>query len=365
MIQFHGSIYFPTYLYSLLLITLFYFFSLKEKDSELVYENTNSPLVLLYIIAFTVFVGWRPPSGFYFGDSSTYASVYNRFVMGIATYDGTQSEWFLSWLMYKCSGVMNVYNFLLVVECFYIVPVVLACRKFVPNHYLLMFIFCMGAFSFFSYGTNGMRNGMACSLVILAIALFSGNGFEKLLALVLAFIAFSTHRTTALPIICMVAAYIIKDTRLIIKFWIASIFISLVAGGTVESFFTSLGFDDRMEQYASHNNLHSSMFSSTGFRWDFLLYSSMPIVLGYYVVCIRKIFDTKYLLLLNTYILCNSFWVMMIRAAYSNRFAYLSWFLYALVLSYPWLKFELWEEQGKKAGLILLAHLAFTFYIFR
>ena len=36
-------------------------------------------------------------------------------------------------------------------------------------------------------------------------------------------------------------------------FWVASIFISLVAGGAVESFFTGLGFDGRMQDYSSQN----------------------------------------------------------------------------------------------------------------
>lgn len=362
MIQFHGSVYWPTFLYSLLVVTCFYFFYIKNKDNELVYENTNNPLILLYIAAFVLLVGWRPPSGYYFGDSSTYAQVFNNFKSGLSVYDPNMKEWFFTWIMYSCSKIMDQPDCFLLIECLYVLPVVLACRNFVPNHYTLMFIFCMGAFSFFSYGTNGIRNGMACSLIILAMSLVNGDMKSKLLAAALAFIAYNTHRTTALPIVCILGSFFVKDTRYIMGFWIASIFISLVAGTAVESFFTGLGFDDRMTAYSS-KNIDPSMFSSTGFRWDFLLYSSMPIILGYYVVFIRKVWDNNYLLLLNTYILCNSFWVMMIRAAYSNRFAYLSWFMYALVLAYPCLKLEIWEDQGKKTAYILLAQFAFLFYM--
>ena len=179
----------------------------------------------------------------------------------------------------------------------------------------------------------------------------------------MAFLAFNIHRSTALPIACVLAAFFIKDTRIILGWWIASIFLSLVAGGPIEAFFTGLGFDDRMSNYSSEN-IDVSAFSSLGFRWDFLLYSAMPILLGYYVVIKRKIWDQKYLLLLHTYILCNSFWVMMIRAAYSIRFAYLSWFLYALVLIYPCLKLPIWKDQGKKAALIIMGHLGFTFFMY-
>ena len=213
-------------------------------------------------------------------------------------------------------------------------------------------------------------NQTAVRLVTLLIVVISGwilfektkvGKIQKVMGGILAFLAFNIHRSTALPIVCILATFFIKDTRLILGWWITSISLSLVAGGPIEAFFTGLGFDDRMETYSS-DNIDASVFSSTGFRWDFLLYSAMPIWLGYYVVIKRKIWDKNYLLLLH--ILCNSFWVMMIRASYSNRFAYLSWFLYALVLIYPCLKLPIWKDQGKKTALIILGHLGFTLFMY-
>lgn len=357
--QFDPSLYYPVYIYSLIFLTIGYANTISRYGTSLVQRNTNQPLVLIYIFLFIVFVGLRPISGYYFGDTANYAQSYDLFVNGIASYDPTSKEWFFEWLMYHCSQLMNVQGFFLLVEILYVLPVLWACKKFVPNHALLMFLVCMGAFSFFSYGTNGIRNGMACSLIIAALACVQGNLFQKIIGGVLAFLAFNIHRSTALPIACILATFFVKDTRLVLGWWVASIFLSLVAGGPIEAFFTSLGFDDRMEGYSSAN-ADATLFSSIGFRWDFLLYSAMPILLGYYVVIKRKIWDKNYLLLLHTYILCNSFWVMMIRAAFSNRFAYLSWFLYALVLIYPCLKLPIWKDQGKKVGLIVMAHLLFT-----
>lgn len=357
--QFDPSLYYPVYIYSLLFLTIGYTISISKYGTSLIQRNTNQPLVLIYILLFIVLVGLRPISGFYFGDTANYAQSYDLFVNGIASYDPTSKEWFFEWLMYHCSQLMNVHGFFLLVEILYVLPVLWACKKFVPNHALLMFLVCMGAFSFFSYGTNGIRNGMACSLIIAAMACVQGDMRQKIIGGILAFLAFNIHRSTALPIACILATFFVKDTRLVLGWWVASIFLSLVAGGSIEAFFTGLGFDDRLSNYATDDSA-DAMFSSTGFRWDFLLYSAMPILLGYYVVIKRKIWDKNYLLLLHTYILCNSFWVMMIRAAFSNRFAYLSWFLYALVLIYPCLKLPIWKDQGKKVGLIVMAHLLFT-----
>jgi hypothetical protein len=221
----------------------------------------------------------------------------------------------------------------------------------------------MGAFSFFTYSVNGMRNGMACSLIIAAMAFLTGSKKDKLVAFLLCFLAFNCHRSVALPILCMVVALYLKNIRCVMLFWLGSIALSLVAGGTIESFFTGLGFDDRMNGYSTNHDA-DGMFSSTGFRSDFLLYSAMPIVFGYYVLVKKGISDRIYTFLLTTYILCNSFWIMVIRASFSNRFAYLSWFLYAIVIAYPCLKLPIWKDQGRKASYILLAHLGFTLFMF-
>lgn len=358
--QFDPSLYYPVYIFSLLFLTIGYANTIFRYGTSLVQRNTNHPLVLVYILLFVVLVGLRPISWHYFGDTVNYARSYDSFVNGVTSYDLTSKEWAFAWLMYHCSRLMNVHGFFLLVEILYVLPVLWACKKFVPNHALLMFLVCMGAFSFFSYGTNGIRNGMACSLIIAAMACVQGDMRQKIIGGILAFLAFNIHRSSVLPIACILATFFVKDTRLILGWWFFSILLSLTAGGAIEAFFTSLGFDDRMEGYSSAN-ADATLFSSTGFRWDFLLYSAVPILLGYYVAIKRKIWDRNYLLLLHTYILCNSFWVMMIRASYSNRFAYLSWFLYALVLIYPCLKLPIWKDQGKKTSLIILGHLGFTF----
>ena len=144
-------------------------------------------------------------------------------------------------------------------------------------------------------------------------------------------------------------------------FWGISILISLLAGNTLAYLFAGLGFDDRLSDYLLVD-VDESVFSRVGFRWDFLLYSAVPVLLGWYIIYRKRIYDKVFILLLGTYILANAFWIMIIRAEYSNRFAYLSWFLYPVVLAYPLLKLKIWpKSQGQKAASIMIAHIAFTF----
>lgn len=361
--MFSAQYYYPVFIYSILLMSILQYMRMESTpQSILLFEKKRMTGVLVYCITFIVIVGLRPISGYYFGDAGNYAGTYYAYQHGLILYDPDSSEWLFHWMMAKSSLIMEVQNFFLIVEVFYIVPMLWACKRFFPKNAAIAVLFSLGAFSFFTYGTNGIRNGMACSLVLLALSFISGTKKEKIIAGILCFCAYNVHHSTALPILCMVIANFYRNTRIVMYFWLLSILISLVAGGVVESFFSELGFDDRLSGYINSHQYDDS-FSSIGFRWDFLLYSAMPIWLGWYVIFEKNIVNRDYQLLLNTYILCNAFWVMLIRSSFSNRFAYLSWFMYPLALAYPLLTLPIWKDQGKKTGMILMAHVLFTYFM--
>jgi surface polysaccharide O-acyltransferase-like enzyme len=60
-------------------------------------------------------------------------------------------------------------------------------------------------------------------------------------------------------------------------------------------------------------------------------------------------------------VFANAFWILVIRANFSNRFAYLSWFMMALVIIYPLLKKEMIKNQYKVLAKVMLIYFAFTF----
>jgi len=326
------------------------------------YGKNNLVISLLVAAVFSLWIGGRPISSYYFGDTSNYAYSYYQ-MQGNIVIPSDSGEWVWQHFMYACSQVMDVSAFFTLIDIGYFGFTLWTCCRLTPNNVLISFLFCLGAFSFFSYGTNGIRNGLACSIILLMLSFITGNKREKIVAAALAFVAFNIHHSTALPILMSVMSLrYIRNFKVAYCLWVLSIFISLVAGSAVTSFFASLGFDERTLYLTS--TAQEGVFSHTGFRWDFLIYSMMPIVLGYYIIIKRGIRDRNYELLLNTYTLCNAFWVMVIRANYSNRFAYLSWFMYPIVLAYPLLKLNVWdEEQGKYLKNIMLAHIGFTWFM--
>jgi hypothetical protein len=143
--------------------------------------------------------------------------------------------------------------------------------------------------------------------------------------------------------------------------WLLCIPLSLVLGSSLEMFFTDLVSNERASSYLTGDDEFSHQFSSLGFRWDFLLYSFSGIFAGSYFIFKKKFEDKTYNLIFNTYVIANSFWVLVIRAEFTNRFAYLSWFLLGLVIVYPYLKAKFFHNQGVVLGKVIAVYFAFTY----
>lgn len=377
------------YYWAVFLVCLFLFFNYSGSDNcdKLLQQNSMVPALILTLLLM-VYMGLRPVS-FAFGDTINYAAGYRR-ATGMAVFSlDLNKEWLWAAIMLFCkqSG-LTVNAWFLLIEIGYLGFAFIGLRILLKENCWIAMLFFLSAFSTFTFGVNGIRNGLACSMVILAFAIAANQNFSKLaLAGGVLLLAFGIHRSISLPIAAFLAAsYVIKSPKIAIYFWIASIGVSLVAGGAVTNFFMGLGFDDRMTQYSTGMGEFGDQFSNTGFRWDFLAYSAMPVWLAWYVTTkaekeralygdtieeaetgitgAGRIADAHSMRVFNilatTYVLANSFWVMVIKAAFSNRFAYLSWFLYPVVLAYAVIRLHIWEDQDKKAGLILVLHAGFT-----
>lgn len=351
------------FLYTVIVLTLIVAFKLSTQDYDRIIKGENNASVAFCLCTFlAVWLGLRPPT-YEFSDTGNYALLFNMSQAG-QKLPINASEWLWYSIIAQCSKLMDVSAYLSIISLGYFLFHWYACKKLISNNVLAAVIFTLGAFSFYSYSVNGIRNGLACSICLSAIAVLSVPNKKLIIGLCLAFICINIHRSTILPIVSLFASiYIIKSFKWAYYFWIISIIISLVAGGPISSFFAGLGFDDRVSYINS--SIDTQKFSYSGFRWDFLIYSMMPIILGYYVVIKRNIKNHTYLILLNTYTLANAFWVMVIRANFSNRFAYLSWFMYPIVLAYPLFKLNIWgDKQGQRTAQIMLAHVGFTWFMY-
>lgn len=362
---YYGTAYYIFYLILTWMTVLYYVGSNGQK----VLHSEGSPMqgaALLMTIAITFFLGLRPHAPI-FGDMVFYRHTYTNIIEHYTPVN-LHTEWLWDNMMYFCkSSGLNVNEFFLIVEIGYFFGMFICAFLLMRRNLWIAMLFFCTSFSCYSYGTNGIRNGLSCSIVLMGITLLSIGKAKRVLSVLVFFIAFGIHRSIMLPMAAAIASrYFIKDTKTALRFWVASIFISLTAGPLVESFFASLGFDDRMNQYSSANATEEtqSQFNQTGFRWDFLFYSLFPGVYIWYLTQHRRFNDSVFNTIANTYLLCNAFWIMVIRSSFSNRFAYLSWFLYPVVIAYPLLRMNIWKDQDRRTALILFFYSGFTFFMF-
>lgn len=330
-------------------------------------DNTKS--MLLFLCFFVLVYGFRPLASC-FGDTLNYVGGYER-MHDFGTYGNGDvkpgKDWLFSTIMFSCAQIMDVHFFFFIIMLLYIVPMYLGCKKLDNAHVSTLMLFCIGGFIFYASAVNGIRNGMACSLVILALACLCGG--QLFWPIILSFIAIGCHKSTVLPVACMFFVKFVKSPKLMFFSWFGAILVSLTLGAFISSLISRSGIDPRIAQNFNVNSKGvgdiNGLLIETRFRWDFLLYSFMPILLGWYAIFKRKVYNNTYLMLLGTYIYANAFWVLAIRAVFSNRIANLSWFLYPIVLAYPLLNLPVFEKKhSKKTAWILLAHFGFTFVMF-
>ncbi len=363
-IEFIAYYYYSTAYYCLFLVicwltTIYYVGSNTQK----ILHSEGSPSQLLAVfltIVVSFFLGLRQLAGD-FGDTIAYANNY-YFINQYAPVS-LKSEWLFHNLQFFSKTVLglNVHEFF-VLDCLIYFGCMLICSVILLRKNLwLAMLFFFTAFQTYSFATNGLRNGLACSMVLLAMALLATRK-KHFIAVVLMLMAFFIHRSSMLPTAMAVASlFFIKDTKLALRFWYASIVLSLFSGRLFEQFFASLGFDDRMSSYTA-NETGDVLYS--GFRWDFLLYSAFPVWMIWYVTQYRKFRSPEYSIFANTYLLCNAFWILVIRASFSNRFAYLSWFIYPIVIAYPLMRMNLWKSQDRRTAIIFFFYTGFTFFMF-
>lgn len=342
----------------LMLITLFH-----ASQQELTDQHTRkfSQGMGLFLLAFIVlYMGTRPISSWAFGDMGTYADGYRLLQQGQKP-DVTK-EYVFNYFVIFCAKIMDVRTFFFVCALLYTLPCYIFSRKYCGSYwYFVLFIF-IGSYMFWPFGTNGIRNGLGTSIFILALCFYD----RKLISYLLMGLAYGTHSSLIIPIVGFIVAGLYRNPRWYLYIWLAAIPLSLAGSGFWENFFGSIGFGDdtRAADYLTKGNVNNDTFRYTGFRWDFLFYSSLATFAGWYFIFKKNISDKFYIHLWGTYMIANAFWILVIRANFSNRFAYLSWFLMAPVIAYPLLRYKLFPNQYHVTAGVIAGYYLFTYFMF-
>ncbi len=314
-------------------------------------KNILGTMLFLFTL---FFFGFRPLSGKYFADMRTYSYIFIRYQEGEPI--RVDKDIVFEFVTKVCAEIMTIDFYFFFCFLLYLYPMYRISKKFFGIYWFYAFFMLIASYSFWSYGVNGIRNGIATSIFLLALSVN-----KKYIAYAMIIFSFFLHKSMIIPLAAYFMSEFFKNTKSYILFWIATIPLSLVLGTFLEAFFLGLGFgeDDRFQAYLGEDTV-----SAIGsFRWDFILYSATGVFAGWFFIYKKNFVDPVYNQLVNIYLFANGFWVLVIRANFSNRFAYLSWFMLALIIIYPLLKVRFYNNQHIVVVRILAVYFLFTYFM--
>ena len=154
----------------------------------------------------------RPDRWFWFGDSYLYAHHYNNIALASNQMEfNAHAEWFFDGMESMCKGLgFDVHVFFTLVAAFYIILMFMACQMLLWENTWMAMLFFLTSFSFYQFGVNGIRTGMATSLMLVGFAFLSKRKVASTMIAALIFLlAMGTHRSMTLPVAMTVAAYFV------------------------------------------------------------------------------------------------------------------------------------------------------------
>ena len=325
------------------------------------FVNLNAIWGITFTIILILYMGLRPISAA-FGDTINYAKDFYEQANFLEPFHWNWSkEWLFYNLMQWFAKNSDIHSFFLLCAFIYIGSLWLAMVRIFKNYYYIPLLIVFSMFTFWQYGVNGIRNGLGASLFILAMTYVK----KPIILVGLGLLACGFHKSIYLMMTASGLAWFFKNSYYYLAGWIACVGVSYAAGFRIQNYLAAIGFgeDDRFSDYLTGSNMAGEIVQmSMVFRWDFLLYSALGVAVGYYFIFRRNFKDEYYHWIYNTFLVTNAFCVLIIRAAYSNRFSQISWFIMPIVLIYPFLKKRFWTNHEKVLGYAILIFYAFTFY---
>lgn len=348
-------IYSTLYLFIVSVLTIFVGWGYAKRQNYIVNSTPSINLTGGWIVAIfmTLFIGLRPVHKV-FVDMVNYREVYDAYLYNDFSFElWRENILFDNLFLYLSANAFDITVFFFLIAVIYFVGTYIAMIKMFKNDALYAYLAFLAAFSTFSYGTNGIKAGAAATLFILALA----YNRKIIISILLLAASLGFHHSMILPIGAYICCYFYRNSRAYLIFWILSLIIAALHISYFQNLLGGMADERGATEYLSEL---SDWGGKTGFRLDFILYSAVPIAVGYYALIIKKLQSKEYKLIYNIYVFTNAVWMLCMYANFTNRIAYLSWFLYPIVLVYPFFKEEFIPRQYITLNKVVAFQLIFT-----
>ncbi|WP_156305379.1 EpsG family protein [Sphingobacterium endophyticum] len=204
-------------------------------------------------------------------------------------------------------------------------------QKVLKENVIYFFLFFLISPNFFLYGANGIRNGLAASLFI-----FSFKYFKNYKQFLLLIISALIHASMIIPATFLLLSKYIKNIKIVYFVWVVLLILSALGVDFLRM--VPLGLDRLGNYVEGSNELETSKIFNVPV--NFLVYSISPIVISFYFIVIKKVYDEFFYSISITYLLSSCIYIAAFHANFAVRFAYLSEFLMPLVIIYPLFRFK-------------------------
>lgn len=345
----------------LALVTIFSIYQInlyKRISSKPGNNNVHGFPVLILMIFLILLIGLRPPEDVWFADSYWYYFRY-RALEGVPFVFNIKATNFIwdNLFDFFCAKSLGISNLFLLSDILYFGCTFIACRKLFPKDYAAAYLVFLGAFSTFSYSYNGIKAGIAASIFILALAYRK----KLILSLVFVLISLGFHHSMQLPVVAFLIVLLYKNPKIYFIGWVICLLMALLHVSYFQNLFASMS-DERGSKYLALDG--GDWGGVSGLRLDFILYSAMPIWVAYIAIYKKGLkLSNLYTIILDIYLITNSVWMLCMYARFTNRIAYLSWFLYPIVLIYPFLNEKWGPTRYKTFSKVMAYQLAFTLFM--
>lgn len=354
--------YYTIYLIIVTIITLFIYSKYSRKKGDIIFtQRKKQDRTFIIVIFMILFIGFRPKSHI-FVDMMNYITSYHAFYEGETFIFDKEAENLLfdNYLAWVGSMNLGTTFFFVSIAAIYFICTYIACKRMFPRDTLAAYLVFLAAFSTFSYGTNGIKAGAAGAIFLMALSY--RRNLKICIPLIL--ISWGFHHSMIMPIVAFILTLIYKNPKVYFAGWCFCLLIAIAHITFFQELFAGILSDsgDSGANYLSE--IGNEWGGRTGFRIDFVIYSAMPILVGYWAVYKKRLQLSKlYTCLLNLYMTINGTWMLCMYANFTNRIAYLSWFLYPIVLIYPYLNENWGPRRYKDFSMVMLAHLGFTLFM--
>lgn len=321
-------------------------------------KQKQETLSALFLTLFMIlFVGFRPISGD-FGDMPgyAYAMIDHRFEYVDKTW--SNNFVFVTMMSFLSSIGANEHVPIILLAFINFGATFFAMKRLFPNDVLLAMLVFFAAFSTFGAATNGLKAG--CAMALFLVALSYRN--DKKLFFLFLFLSYGFHHSMQLPVVASGICYFYKKTKNYMFFWFLCLLLSALHVQYFMNYFSGIT-DDQGASYLTSPQDSSNYTGKVGFRLDFIIYSSIPIIIGYIAIIMKRIRSSMFQFLFNVYLLTNGIWLLCMYAQFTNRIAYLSWGMIPVLILYPFIHCNWGKDKYNVLFYVVMGHLSFTLFM--